>query len=116
MHSLWSTASAAGLVLLFYMAQVVCFAEYAQHGTTTARHAVITSIFLFHAMYNLVFMPLIVLYTVEILPFSLHAKGFNIFAFVVSVVLIFNQCVNLVTLDALRWKYYVSRVFILVQE
>ena len=55
MHSLWSTASAADLVLLFYTTQAVCFAEFAQHGTAAAGHAVIASIFLFYAAYNCVY-------------------------------------------------------------
>lgn len=48
------------------------------------------------------------MYTVEILPYSLRAKGFNIFNFVISVALIFNQYVNPIALDAIAWKYYVS--------
>ena len=47
------------------------------------------------------------MYTVEILPYSLRAKGFNIFNFVISVALIFNQYVNPIALDAIAWKYYV---------
>ena len=62
------------------------------------------------------FTPLIVSYTAEILLFSLCAKGFNIFAFVVSVALIFNQYVNPIVLDTIGWKYYISHVFILVRE
>lgn len=48
-------------------------------------------------------------YTLEILPYALRAKGFNIFNFVISVALIFNQYVNPIALDALGWKYYVRR-------
>ena len=104
------------LMLLFYTAQAVRFAEYAQHGTAAAGHVVIAFIFLFYAPYDIAFMPLIVSYTVEILPFSLRAKGFNVFAFVVSVALIFNQYVNPIALDALGWKYYVSRVFMVLRK
>jgi hypothetical protein len=46
-------------------------------------------------------------YTVEILPFSLRAKGFNIFNFAISLSLIFNQYVNPIALDDIGWKYYV---------
>ena len=56
---------------------------------------------------SLAFTPLIVMYTVEILPYSLRAKGFNIFNFVISLALIFNQYVNPIALDAIAWKYYV---------
>ena len=48
------------------------------------------------------------MYTVEILPYSLRAKGFNVFNFVISVALIFNQYVNPVALEHIAWKYYVS--------
>jgi len=98
----------AGLMTLFYTAQAICFAEYAQHGTPAAGHAVIAFIFLFYAAYDIAFTPLIVSYTVEILPYNLRAKGFNVFGFVISVALIFNQYVNPIALDALGWKYYVS--------
>lgn len=56
---------------------------------------------------SLAFTPLIVSYTVEILPFALRAKGFNIFNFTISAALIFNQYVNPIALSALGWKYYV---------
>ena len=58
---------------------------------------------------SLAFTPLIVSYTLEILPYALRAKGFNIFNFVISLALIFNQYVNPIALDALGWKYYVRR-------
>ena len=50
----------------------------------------------------------IVMYTVEILPYSLRAKGFNVFNFVISLALIFNQYVNPIALEHIAWKYYVS--------
>ena len=59
-------------------------------------------------LYSLAFTPLIVSYTLEILPYSLRAKGFNVFNFTISVALIFNQYVNPIALKAIAWKYYVS--------
>ena len=47
------------------------------------------------------------MYTVEILPYSLRAKGFNIFNFVISLALIFNQYVNPIALENIGWKYYI---------
>ena len=47
-------------------------------------------------------------YTLEILPYSLRAKGFNVFNFTISVALIFNQYVNPIALENIAWKYYVS--------
>ncbi|KAG6377566.1 hexose transporter [Boletus reticuloceps] len=102
--------SSAGLMTLFYMAQAICFSEYAQHGTAAAGHAVVAFIFLFSSAYALTFSPLAIAYTVEILPFNLRAKGLSIFNFVISLALIFNQYVNPIALGALGWKYYLVYV------
>ena len=59
-------------------------------------------------MCSLAFTPLIVSYTLEILPYSIRAKGFNVFNFTISVALIFNQYVNPIALQNIAWKYYVS--------
>ncbi|KAJ8494488.1 hypothetical protein ONZ45_g3409 [Pleurotus djamor] len=98
--------STVGMVIFFTM-QTVCSAQFAIHGTDAAAHAVIAFIFLFYASYDLAFTPLIVSYTVEILPFSIRAKGFTIFNFSVSLSIIFNQYVNPVALDAIQWRYYI---------
>lgn len=100
-----------------------------------AGHAVIAFIFLFYAAYDLAFTPLIVSYTVEILPYALRAKGFTIFNFTISLALIFNQYVNPVALgthyyssrkahlltpsfllEAISWKYYIVYVVWLLFE
>ena len=47
-------------------------------------------------------------YSLEILPYSLRAKGFNVFNFTISIALIFNQYVNPIALENIGWKYYVS--------
>jgi hypothetical protein len=57
---------------------------------------------------SIAFSPLIVAYTVEILPYALRAKGFTVFNFAISLSLIFNQYVNPVAMEAISWKYYVS--------
>ena|SRR5882762_490958 len=61
---------------------------------------------------SVAFTPLIVSYTIEILPFHLRAKGFNVFNFVISAALIFNQYVNPIALNHLSWKYYVCRYLV----
>ncbi|KAH9941775.1 general substrate transporter [Epithele typhae] len=98
--------SAIGMCVFFTL-QTICSAQYALHGNQAAAHAVIAFIFLFYAFYDLAFTPLIVSYTLEILPYSLRAKGFNVFNFTISVALIFNQYVNPIALKAIAWKYYI---------
>lgn len=56
---------------------------------------------------SLAFTPLLVSYSIEILPYNIRAKGFTVMNFVVSVALVFNQYVNPIALEALSWKYYV---------
>lgn len=99
-------ASAIGMIVFFTL-QTACSAVFQVQGSTGAAHAVIAFIFLFYASYDIAFTPLIVSYTVEILPYQLRAKGFNVFNFSISLSLIFNQYVNPIALDAIGWKYYV---------
>ncbi|KAG8974115.1 hypothetical protein FRC05_007863 [Tulasnella sp. 425] len=71
-----------------------------------AANATIAMIFIYYGFYDIAYSPLLVAYTVEILPFAIRAKGFAVMNFTVSVTLIFNQYVNPVALKALGWKYY----------
>jgi len=87
--------------------QTICSARFAINGSQAAAHAVIAFIFLFYAAYDIAFTPLIVSYTVEILPYAIRAKGFNIFNFTISLAIIFNQYVNPIALKSIGWKYYI---------
>ena len=100
-------SSCVGMVLFFTL-QTVCSARYAITKSESAAHAVIAFIFLFYASFDIAFTPLIISYTLEILPYSLRAKGFTLFSFVISLALIFNQYANPVALRNIGWKYYVS--------
>ncbi|KAK7017664.1 lactose permease [Favolaschia claudopus] len=99
--------TSAGLMALFLSLQTACFARFRITGDFPAAHAALAFIFLFYAAYDLAFTPLIITYTLEILPYNIRAKGFNIFNFTISVALIFNQYVNPIAFDALTWKYYI---------
>jgi len=95
-------------MLLFFTLQTICSARYAITQSDSAAHAVIAFIFLFYASYDIAFTPLIISYTLEILPYPIRAKGLTIFSFVVALALIFNQYVNPVALRRIGWRYYVS--------
>ncbi|KAF9555258.1 hexose transporter [Agrocybe pediades] len=107
--------SVAGMVVAFTM-QTACSAVYDQKKTESAGHAVIAFIFIFYAFYDIAFSPLIVSYTVEILPYEIRAKGFTVFNFAISLSLIFNQYVNPIALDTIGWRYYIVYVVWLVFE
>ncbi|KAH9859167.1 hexose transporter [Lenzites betulinus] len=102
-------ASTIGM-FVFWVLQTACFALYSEHGNLVAAHTFIAMMFLFYTFYAIAFTPLIVVYTVEILPFPLRAKGFTIFNLALSLSLIFNQYINPIALSHLGWKYYIVYV------
>lgn len=61
-------------------------------------------IFVFNGFYAIAYTPLLVSYTVEILPFFLRAKGLALMNLGVLAAIIFNQYTNPIALDALQWR------------
>ncbi|PPQ80209.1 hypothetical protein CVT25_003562 [Psilocybe cyanescens] len=93
-------------MLIFWTLQSVCVSLYAQDNNRKgAAHTRLRT-----SVDDLAFTPLIVSYTVEILPYALRAKGFTVFNFAISLSLIFNQYVNPIALGRLGWKYYMVYV------
>ncbi|CAK5274903.1 unnamed protein product [Mycena citricolor] len=103
-------------MLLFFTLQTICTARFQIAHTKGAGNAVIAFIFLYYAAYDIAFTPLIVTYTLEILPSPIRAKGYNIFNFTISLALIFNQYVNPIAMDSIDWKYYIVYCVWLVVE
>ncbi|PPQ83376.1 hypothetical protein CVT26_012752 [Gymnopilus dilepis] len=100
-------------MLVFWTLQSVCFSLYSQDNSKKgAAHTVIAMI----SFLQLAFTPLIVSYTVEILPYRLRAKGFVLFNFSISLSLIFNQYVNPIALKNLGWKYYMVYIAFIAFE
>jgi sugar porter (SP) family MFS transporter len=97
--------STAGM-LVVWIGETICFAVYSQKGTPAAAHAFIAMIYLFSTFYSLAYSPLIVTYTIEILPYNLRSKGFTVFNFTICASLVFNQYVNPIALQNIGWKYY----------
>ncbi|WOO79092.1 Lactose permease [Vanrija pseudolonga] len=81
-----------------------CVAIKANKG---AGYAVIVFIFTFFASYSIALTPLLISYTVEILPYRIRSKGLMVLSLTISAALVFNQYVNPIALDALGWKYYI---------
>jgi len=104
--------SVTGMTVAFIL-QTACSAVYAQKKTESAGHAVIAFIFIFYAFYDIAFSPLIVSYTVEILPYEIRAKGFTVFNFAISLSLIFNQYVNPVALGMSSFRFLLSESLLL---
>ncbi|GJJ08646.1 hypothetical protein Clacol_002865 [Clathrus columnatus] len=76
-----------------------------QHNVAAAK-ATMGILFAFYLFYDMAYTPMLVAYTLEILPFSIRAKGFSLMNLLVCAALAFNQFVNPWALQALGWKYY----------
>ncbi|KAG8955076.1 hypothetical protein FRC04_009533 [Tulasnella sp. 424] len=107
--------SNAGMLLVF-VGWTVTSAVFQETGSKAAGSATIAMIFIFFALYDIAYTPLLIAYTIEILPFKIRAKGFAAMSFTVTLGLIFNQYVNPVALEKLGWKYYLIYVGWLVFE
>ncbi|KIJ45398.1 hypothetical protein M422DRAFT_166811 [Sphaerobolus stellatus SS14] len=98
--------STAGM-LLSWTLETILFSLYSQTGDPKLAHAFIAAIDK-HMLttFQIAYSPLIVTYTVEILPYELRSKGLTLFNFTISLALIFNQYLNPIALKAITWKYY----------
>ncbi|KAH8657899.1 general substrate transporter [Xylariales sp. PMI_506] len=76
-------------------------------GNPALAKGVLAMIVLYNTSFNIGWTPLQVVYVVEILPFQLRARGLVLYSFAVALALIFNQYVNPIALEAIKWKYYI---------
>lgn len=76
--------------------------------------ATIALLYRFYAGYDLAWSPLNVAYNVEILPFTIRAKGLAVWQGVTYCTLCINTWVNPVALNAIQWKYYLVYIGVLV--
>ncbi len=68
---------------------------------------VLAMIFLYYFAYNSGLCGLPYLYLSEVLPFSLRAKGMNIFLMIQIILGLITGFTNPIALEAIRWKYYI---------
>jgi MFS family permease len=62
------------------------------------------------------FSPLPVAYSVEVLPYSIRAKGMGVYVLATKCAVFVNQYVNPVGLDSIGWRYYLVYVAVLIVE
>jgi len=103
-------------MLFFWALLTIMLAVYSRDHSQAAGYAFVVLIFLYTTGYAIAYTPLIVSYTLEILPFALRARGFTVFNFAVTLSVIFNQYINPILLDKIGWKYYLVYVCWLVFE
>ncbi|KAI9455989.1 general substrate transporter [Russula earlei] len=81
-------------------------ASLSNTGIPASAHATIPFIFAFYLFYGVAYTPMIVSYTLELLPYSIRAKGFAFMNLVVSLALALSQFVDPWALRAIDWRYY----------
>jgi sugar porter (SP) family MFS transporter len=97
--------SNAGMLVAFAM-WTLTTALFNTDQNTTAAKATIPLIFVFFLFYDIAYTPLLIAYTLEILPFKIRAKGFAVMNLTVYLTSAFNQFFNPWALSAIGWKYY----------
>lgn len=107
---------ATGGMLVSYALITAMSGTYEKTANASAGRALLAFVFLFNGFYAIAYTPLLVSYTVEILPFLIRAKGLAVMNFSVMGAIIFNQYTNPIALDALKWKYYLIYTIWLVFE
>ncbi|KAM0271132.1 hypothetical protein ACHAQH_009181 [Verticillium albo-atrum] len=78
-----------------------------ENGQKSLGIGVVAMMFVFYTFYNFAMSPLPIAYLLEILPYSLRAKGLTVFNLAQYCSGLFNGFVNPVALEDLRWKYYI---------
>ncbi|KAL2849645.1 general substrate transporter [Aspergillus pseudodeflectus] len=100
--------STAGVTLAFVIWTAVSAVNEQQHLENKGLGiGVVIMIFVFFFFYNIAMNPVPMAYLLEILPFTLRAKGLTIFNFAQYGSSIFNGFANPVALEAIGWKYYI---------
>ncbi|KAF2870055.1 putative transporter [Massariosphaeria phaeospora] len=96
-----------GGMMVSFVIWTICSERFNATKVEANGSAVVFMIFVYYGFYNAAWSGLLVGYTVEILPFSIRAKGMcYMFAFV-DIALFFNTYVNPIALDHIGWKYYI---------
>ncbi|KAM0547499.1 hypothetical protein ACHAPJ_010372 [Fusarium lateritium] len=103
-------------MLISFSIWTACSAVYAKTESSSAGIAVVAMIFLFYGVAGAAWPGLTVSYTVEILPYSIRAKGLTLCFCFTALSGVFNQWVNPLGLQQLEWRFYFVYIAILVIE
>lgn len=94
-----------GMLTAFSM-WTVTTALFSQSGNVVAARATVPLIFIYFFFYDFAYTSMLVLYTLEILPYNIRAKGFAIMNIAIYSTNAFNSLINPVALNTIGWKYY----------
>lgn len=107
--------STVGMLCVF-AAWVVASERSAVTEASSAGIAVIALIFVYQIFYCIALSPLPVAYSVEVLPYSIRAKGMATYVFATKAAVFVNQYVNPIGLENLGWRFYIVYVAVLAVE
>jgi hypothetical protein len=94
-------------MMICFIVWTICSERYTATKVPANGNAVVAMIYLYYTCYNSAWSGLLVGYTVEILPYSIRAKGMCYMFACVDIALFFNTYVNPIALDHIGWKYYI---------
>ncbi|KAG2074267.1 general substrate transporter [Suillus decipiens] len=97
--------SNVGMLIVFSM-WTLTTALFNETKSTIAMKATIPLIFVFFFFYDFAYTPMIVSYTLEILPYNIRARGLAISNFSAYLSNAVNLYVNPLALNSIGWKYY----------
>ncbi|GAB7347320.1 hypothetical protein MBLNU459_g3398t1 [Dothideomycetes sp. NU459] len=97
--------SMAGMWLVFLLITVTTGVFVEKHSKS-ASYASIAFIYLYSGVHNIGWTGAMMLYVVEILPYSIRAKGIALFWLLTGAAGAFNTYVNPLGIDAFGWKFY----------
>ncbi|TDZ32841.1 Lactose permease [Colletotrichum spinosum] len=103
-------------MLTIFIGWTIASARFTETNASAAGIAVIALIFVYQIFYCIAFSPLPVAYSVEILPFSIRAKGMATYVFSTKAAVFVNQYVNPIGIQNIGWKFYIVYVAILAVE
>lgn len=108
-------ASTIGMLLAF-TAWTIASARFDVTHAQAAGVAVMALIFVYQIFYCIAFSPLPVAYSVEVLPYSIRAKGMATYVFATKIAVFVNQYVNPIGLQNIGWRFYLVYVAVLAVE
>ena len=94
-------------VAVVFVVWTICAQQYSVNGSLPAGRVVIACIFLFQGFYSISWLNLVVLYPLEICPYSMRAKAWSYVLLVIYVSQIFGNYVNPVGIEAIGWRFYI---------
>ncbi|RBR24852.1 uncharacterized protein FIESC28_02342 [Fusarium coffeatum] len=103
-------------MLLVLTGWTIASTRFAETEAKSAGVAVMALIFIYEIFYCMAFSPLPVAYSVEVLPYSIRAKGMGVYVLATKCAAFVNQYVNPVGLENIGWRYYIVYVAVLVVE